>query len=400
MPPDRVSNFFVFWEKHKRSFLRIALILLCVSAAFRLVIEFSRLLTDWELNAAIDLKTRHREIQNWFAGNIVYTGYNRLYPPPSYVLLWPLLGWPDLQTARIIWTVLTSLAVIAFIRQAMLNSNAENNHEKGIVALMFLAMNGTGSQIGHGQVTLLFFPLIIGALMLLDQKPGLRRDLLIAGAMLVSMVKPTISAPFCWIVVFRKGIRPLILAAICYVAAAIIGASFQPEDFFTLFDKWLSGTHQAVKGYEYGYGNVQSWLSHHGLKSLTNIVPVLLLLSMGVWFYLNRDIDLWIQIGIAGLYSRMWAYHLIYDDMLIILPMIALFRLLKNKYTSDRHQMIAGLLIAAASFLSLARLIHIAPWRFTLITTANQIVWMAMLCFLLFIAHTRQKDAAVSDSTA
>jgi len=54
---------------------------------------------------AIDLKSRHDEVQRWFSGKPVYGGVRATYPPQSFVLLWPFLGWMTLSAARWLWAI-------------------------------------------------------------------------------------------------------------------------------------------------------------------------------------------------------------------------------------------------------------------------------------------------------
>jgi hypothetical protein len=60
----------------------------------------------------VDLKPRHVEVRRWFSG---LPGYSVLkdavYPPASYSLLWPLIGWLPLEPAGWLWTATAIVAL-------------------------------------------------------------------------------------------------------------------------------------------------------------------------------------------------------------------------------------------------------------------------------------------------
>lgn len=56
------------------------------------------------------------------------------------------------------------------------------------------------------------------------------------------------------------------------------------------------------------------------------LVSLGILLIFGLWVSQNRHVDFWVLMGIGAIVARMWTYHMMYDDLIIVLPMIALFR--------------------------------------------------------------------------
>ncbi len=89
-----------WWSAHGNTALRLAVLLMAVVAAVWLSYQFWRLLwqtaPSWRTTptGAIDLKILHRLVQLWFVGQPVYPELpGALYPPASYAMLWPFLGW-------------------------------------------------------------------------------------------------------------------------------------------------------------------------------------------------------------------------------------------------------------------------------------------------------------------
>ena len=82
------------WTDHRTTVLRSAVWLMAVAAAVWLGYEFWRLIWQSGEMGAIDLRQRHNEVQAWFAGRPVYGEIvTAVYPPASYAILWPLMGW-------------------------------------------------------------------------------------------------------------------------------------------------------------------------------------------------------------------------------------------------------------------------------------------------------------------
>jgi hypothetical protein len=121
---------------------------------------------------AVDLKLLHRLVHEWFAGRPVYRELaSAVHPPATYLLLWPLMGWLDVTPARWLWAITTVVALAALI------------HVK---------------------------------------------DLLACGLILATLVKPSISVPFLWLVLFAPGSPgPFSLVALGYGALTVIAVSFQ-----------------------------------------------------------------------------------------------------------------------------------------------------------------------------
>jgi hypothetical protein len=77
-------------------------------------------------------------------------------------------------------------------------------------------------------------------------------------------------------------------------------------------------------------------------------------------------------------------YHAWYDDLLILIPLIALFRMAKEP-SANHLAMQAGALLGAGVLAMLAPgglYLFPAPWN-TVYTTAQVVVWSAMLALFL-----------------
>src|SRR6266542_879618 len=101
-----------WWADHRRRILHVAIVLMIITTPHRLAVGLSRLLWERAPVGAVDLRLRYKEVHNWFAGSSVYGKVQGpVYPPASYLLLWPFLGWSTLTSALWLWAATTVVAL-------------------------------------------------------------------------------------------------------------------------------------------------------------------------------------------------------------------------------------------------------------------------------------------------
>jgi len=198
--------------------LRVAVGLMMLAAFHRLSNEFSRLLWESGKTGAIDLKFHHEVVRLWFTGMPVYGEVGTVYPPASFAILWPFLGWLEVTPARWLWAITTVPALIWMVVLIVDASGAKTLAERAFVALIPLAMYASSATIGNGQFIVHLFPALVTGLLLLGRK---RRswgvDVTSAALILVALTKPTVAAPFFWMVMFVPGrLRPALLVVLGY----------------------------------------------------------------------------------------------------------------------------------------------------------------------------------------
>jgi hypothetical protein len=215
-------------------------------------------------------------------------------------------------------------------------------------------------------------------------EPRWRNDLLTSSLVLLSLAKPTIAVPFFWIVLFVPGrLRSALLVSLGYVVLTLIAASFQESGAFALFRDWLASS--PIWAGSVGHAHLGVWLHAFGLDDYLLPAMFLVLLASGCWTYSHRHVDLWLLLGVAGLVARFWTYHRWYDDLVILLPMVALFRIAKGNSSSDRVHVLAGALLGITMLASIAPgglYLLPAPWN-TIYVDGQVVVWGLVLVFLL-----------------
>jgi hypothetical protein len=339
---------------------------------------------------AADLRLRYSEVHAWFTGNPVYGQLKAaIYPPASYVMLWPLLGWSGITSARWLWAATTVAALVWLVSLMVRESGADTPLERIYVALMPLSMYATGATIGNGQLIVHLLPMLVCGILLLSRSRGTwREDLWAAGLLLFAMVKPTVAAPFFWIALFVPGrVRPALLVALGYVALTLVAVSFQHPGMPALLHSWaMRALHvSAAMSQSWTRINLESWLTALGLEALILPLSLLVLAALGWWTYRYRRRDPWLLLGVTALVARLWTYHGWYDDLLILLPMITLFRIAKRGPCPDGGDIVAGTLLALTTVTVVAPgglYLLPSPWK-SVYVACQTIVWIAVLVFLV-----------------
>ena len=238
-----------WWASYCTALLRLAVALMAVAALVWLGYQFWRLLWGsspiWppSPSGAIDLKIYRRLVRRWFAGEPFYSEQElATQPPASYAILWLLLGWLEVTPARWLWAATTVVMLTWLIRVIVQESDAETPLERVFVALMPLSMYATGATIGNGQHAIHVVSLLVSGLLLLQRgRDTWREDLLTAALILVALVKPSVAAPFFWLVLFVSGrLRPALLVTLGYGAHTLFSASFQEPGLWVLLRGWLA----------------------------------------------------------------------------------------------------------------------------------------------------------------
>ncbi|VEP16712.1 conserved membrane hypothetical protein [Hyella patelloides LEGE 07179] len=418
-PPSKSSTGILqlplkLWIRWHELILRISITVMAAAAVSRIGYGIARLLFLKGPNPAVDLMQRYTEVQLWFSGGHVYSQLTNggVYPPASHVILWPFLIYPSWTFVRYLWAITSLVGLVWLIYLLLRASKAYNLQEKTFITLIGLTTYATNINIGNGQLTIHILASLVAGLVLIKRHssaPSRWKSSLLAGFLIaVALVKPTVTAPFFLIPMFvPRGWLVAVFAGIIYILFALIATAFQDSNIIDLHLDWLergvSGTvvgSTAEPNMLVGYGDIHNLLNSIGLSEFNFEFSMLILLIFGIWLYFHRYVDLWLLIGITALISRFWAYHRVYDDLVIILPMVTLFRLAKQTTMDRTARTLSGIVLAIATCSILVpdrlRLLN-PPWD--LLFKGGQVtVWFLMLGFLVFQAFVqRNKIIGVAD---
>lgn len=386
-----------WWMDHRAILLRTAIVFMSIAAVVWLGYESWRLLLQSGELGAGDMKVLQAGVQGWVRGVDPYViEWGAAYPPASFIILWPLLGWLGEEPARWLWGATTLVALGGLIYFFITESGADTRLERAFVGLMPPSAYAIGATIGNGQVGIHTLAALAVGVLLLRNKKSWVNDFLAAALIVVSLAKPSISAPFFWIVLFvPKRITLALAVAAGYVALTLVAGSFQPTNLIVLIQQW-SRESSLIAAY-WGTSNTSIWLARLGLVDWMMPTSLLILGALGIWIWRHRQNDLWVLLGVAAICARLWSYHMWYDDLLILLPMITLFRISKRNPYSDGSDVIAGILLGATLLFMLAPGgLYLFPSPLNMIYVAAQvIVWIIVLVFLAERArHAEQVQTA------
>lgn len=373
-------------------------------ALFRLIVELRRLIMRpfIENGAAIDLLTRYIEVLNWFSRRPVYgTIETADYPPATYVMLRPLLGYESLTVARLVWSFVTIVVLVALAVLVYRHVRLKDRRERWLVALLPLAMFSTAASLRFGQFGLHLLVLVmLGSVLLATRQRSWGRDLGAAGLFTLAMAKPTFSAPFFWVTLAKGGLRTSVMTVAMYVGLTLVAAAYQTMGLVGLIRGWLG--QQSHIDLDSAHGNLHAWFAHMGWHEWVVPGSLVVLAIVGVWTWLHRDRDVWLLLGVLGLVARMWSHHRWYDDILLCLPLIALCREVAAARAEGRFGALPATLAALLGVFSIAPYFAfgVPVQGSAAFTTLKVAFWFVLLGYLLWAARRRVAAAALTPAPA
>lgn len=377
------------WTRWGATVLWSAVAYTVVAAAGRLIYAIPRLVTDAAPWSALDLGYRYEEVQRWFSGADVYHTLERLlYPPASYLVLWPFLGWLPFSAARVLWaaTTLFASAMIALVAYRL--GDPLPRRERLAIALLAFAAFPVQISLLVGQLPVHAVACAaVAAWLLCEGRPAWHRDVSGAALLAASLAKPTLTAPIAAATLIgSRRWRPALLAALIYAAFALIASAAQPDGVFELHAAWLGST-ATPSLIEEGLPNLHLWLATLGLHRWAALASVLVGFVFVAWAWYNRDVDAWLLIAAAAVVARMWTYHREYDDAVLLLVAIGLLRLWSRR---DRAAAPGGGALLVFTWLALLTptwAFYDLPPAFVLtIQWLHTLLWLAVLLFLVALA--------------
>lgn len=293
-----------------------------------------------------------------------------------------------------LWAV-TSAAALGWLAYLVIRQSGANTPlERLFVGLLPLSMYATGATVGNGQLNVHILPIFLAGLLLVHQRQNTwQSDLLGSTLFLVSLVKPNVTTPFFWIVLFKSGrFRPALLVFLGYFALTVAAACFQEPDLLTLIRGWMARSSYYLG--RAGYADLHIWLTNIGLEEWMLPGSLLVLILLGCWTYYYRNVDLWLQLSVTAFAARFWTYHSWYDDLLLLLPMVALFRIAKMGPSEQGDDLLAGVLLRlmVLTLIAPGGLFLFSPHWNMLYVKVQLVVWITVLVF--FCNLTRREKSA------
>jgi hypothetical protein len=186
--------------------------------------------------------------------------------------------------------------------------------------------------------------------------------------------------------VMTGGMRPVALLAGAYIALTLFAASYQPMGVRDQFAHFLA--HASRIGALHDDVNLHALVTWLGLRSWMAGASGAVLALMAWWLWQHRRCDLWLLLGVTALATRFWTYHRWYDDLLVVVPLVTLFRLAKGGANAPDRR--AGALFALTLVLLLAPgglYLLPAPWVHAYVG-AQVALWISAAVYLAMAARS------------
>ena len=384
------------FSRYKRPLFYALTALMAYIAAQRLAFVFPHL-TD---GFALDLGSCYRAVEIWFGGHGLHQRSSSTYPPASYLLFWPFLGWLPWEAASRLWAVLCALSLGILAIACARHEPIASHSARWLGAMTMLALTATSSVIWLGQSVSLLMCALIAATWLLHpsaqtpsaqtpsaqtpsaqtpsaqtpsaqtpsaqtpsaQTPTVWARELGAGALLLFvLVKPSVAAPFLWMILWAprdaEVAAPLsrriglgIGVLIGYGALTWAALYFQNDAGREVAD-WAHTVNRNNAQLSEGYANLRAWLAAIGLKPWSHPLSLLVLLWLGFWTFRHRHLDRLLLLSVTALVARLWTYHNLYDDLLLAIPMLLLLQIGAGRAQPTRRNWANGLLVALVALL-------------------------------------------------
>lgn len=333
-----------------RDGLRVLVAALAVLAALRLGAGYHALLfaeaaqrSDGPFISAgpgaVDLMARRFETGDYFGS--VKIGRN-VYPPASYAMLWPFVSAASIPLVRWTWALVLTGSFAWLCRTCARASGFADPLARlafGMLPLTFLA---TSSSISTGQLSPVVIALLVASVVRFARFSGARHDGAIGAALFtLASVKPTLAAPFGWLLLFvPRSLGPSFLASAFYgglTAVSLLARRIRVGSAPAL-PAAVTGAHVRVPSLEItrkmfapGYSNLQNLFVFMGYdRPFVFLPPLVATALLGPWAWRHRRDDPWVLLGVTGLVARFAFYHRGYDDLLVVPALVALARLVSG----------------------------------------------------------------------
>jgi hypothetical protein len=266
-----------------------------------------------------------------------------------------------------------------------------------LVVMATLAISTFGTCISLGQYTVFILAAVVAA-WALDNHAQRRKSespaaswaaIALAGIMLgAAASKPQVGLPFFLVFLIRRRFATLIASAIYLVlATGVIWLVTQTDPIEMLHQMTFSASQYATSSTTYGPAQV---LSRHGVPYHAAFlvlglgVPTVAAIAMFVW----RSSPTVFLFAIAGAAGRLWTYHPLYDNgMLMFLLIGAAVAATSNRSVPARQILWAVFIVVGLTLWPRPKMCDIASYQ-----NFQLLVWAVAPIILLVLAGVRPKS--------
>lgn len=386
-----------FWKRYRRPILATAIVFMAALALLRLGKEIPRYFSPTDEIGAYDLDNFYLSTRAWTQSDEIYGHVpGAVYPPATYVMLWPVMAWLSLDSVRLLWFAMMVAGIAAFIWIMIRECRPPDRVATLFLALIPLAGYPVGTTFLVGQLSIHVLFLLALAMLRLDRSPrGWGHDAITAALLLAALVKPTTAAPFFWLAVFLPGrLRVAAMTASGYAVLAAVAGLIRHESVQGSHRDWV-GTSQSWTVNIDGHVHLHRLMAWIGLADERLIGSLLVLALFGAWVFFHRRASIWTLLGVTAIVSRIWVYHRLYDDIMLYFAMIALWRMASTAPSRGANPLLPALLFSA-NLLCLLAPSNLLRWDSpvaAIMEAGIAAAWLGSLVYLGVVAFRQRRES-------
>ncbi len=308
--------------RRQRSYLPLvaAGLFLFLSLAF-MARGLQQLLPANSLTQAKDLRTNWDELRLVFHRQSPYNGVENApsspYPPwtfPANVIFY----WPPWAVAKGYFAFINLVCLLLVATWAYHVGAGGDERYSIVLATSVTAISSIATTVGLGQNSIIYTTLLAGVLVLYE-----RRQRLLCGVLLgIALSKINIALPFALPFLFRRDAKVLAAAGAYIVVATLALGGWCHSGLLEMMRLWIAAA-ERFSGTPYGPASLLVGVGvSTGVAARVCAVGVLALavIAMAAW----RRLPMLASFGLAAGFGRLWTYHRVYDNFMLVFLLVAL----------------------------------------------------------------------------
>lgn len=293
-----------------------AVVLLLLGGAYQ-VKGNADLLFGTAPSSAIDLRGRDIEHTFFTQGQNPFDHFMASQPPWGYPLGW-LLTWPPWPEVRVYFAAINGAALLFLMWWAYRAPRDLSRDGRLLLAAAVAAFGGSCTATEVGQVSILVTALLAGALMCDRAGRHAASGLLVA----LSLIKPTISAPFAVALIVTGRYRAAAAAAAYGAAATAATWLVTGASPLGMLQQMATASAAYIGDGTLGLPDVMAALGATS-PAAVSLMPLLVAVPGVALMTLTRH-SLPLAFAIAAVWGRLWTYHKSYDDVMLAFLLVPL----------------------------------------------------------------------------
>jgi hypothetical protein len=289
------------------------------------------------------------------------SSFPSLYPPFAYpaeiAFFWPT--WPAVRY----YFALVTLICLGFAARWAYRTTARHDPWFALALAMSIpATSAVSTGMGLGQTTILYTALLILVLQLREGSLGVAAGFVLG----IAMSKISIALPFLLLFCFRRDWRILIAAGAYIVIGTAMVCVWLNESPQELVRLWIQATERVSCFEKY---SLATFMCHLGLPAIavSRAVEALVIVAAAAVFAWLRELPLVTLFGLAAGFGRLWTYHHVYDNFMLVILLVAIV----DAYLRTEQWQLGAAMLAVGSTLWLPpkaadleviQILHLALW--------------------------------------